>query len=178
MCGGLPLKSWRWGDAILFVRVASGQRGAEGSPSSSGVSTGSLRPRCPLTGPEGHSFQRKAPSSPSPSNQWKVLGEGLHYRHGCLESRKKFPELPALTLKSAPFKKVKKRNESKPPSSAGWEPRGPGAICIFVCGGLGDADDRLGSQCFAPTCGRWDGSLPSSAEKEATGRVLATVTPS
>lgn len=111
--GGVPLKSWGWGDAILFVRGASGQRGAEGSPGSSGVNTGSLPPSCPLTGPEDHSFQRKAPSSPSPSNQWKVPGEGLHYHHGCLESRKKFPKLPALTLKSAPLKKVKRRKREQ-----------------------------------------------------------------
>ncbi|XP_009200277.2 uncharacterized protein LOC101022625 [Papio anubis] len=33
--------------------------------------------------------------------------------------------------------KRKRRNGSRQPSSADWEPRGPGAICIPVCGGSG-----------------------------------------
>lgn len=59
-----------------------------------------------------------------------------------------------------------RRNRSKTPSSADREPRGPRAICIPVCGCLRDTDDKLGSQCCAPTWGRWDGSLPSLSSKE------------
>lgn len=91
----------------------------------------------------------------------------VHYCHPCLRSQK-FPELPALTLNFAPRKKVKRErsNISKPLSSADWELRGPRAICIPVCGGLRDTDDKLGSQCCAPSCGRSDGSFPSLSSKE------------
>ena len=97
-----PLKGREWEDAILFVRGATGQVRCCEELRLLSCEPGVSSPSRALTGPEGHSLQRKGPSFPSPSSQWKVSGAGLHDRHGCLRSKKKFPELPALTLNSAP----------------------------------------------------------------------------
>jgi len=49
----------------------------------------------------------------------------------------KLPEIPALPLNFAPREKQKEKKQEQATLSADWEPRGSGAICGSICGGLG-----------------------------------------
>lgn len=135
------------------------------------VRRGSLHPALYQVGPRAtHSKRRSLLPVPYESQQ-KVPGEDP-LSSPLLPPLSQEPEVSrtaSSTLNFAPRKKVKRErsNMSKPLSSADWELRGPRAICIPVCGGLRDTDDKLGSQCCAPSCGRSDGSFPSLSSKES-----------
>lgn len=88
----------------------------------------------------------------------------------------KLPEIPALPLNFAPREKQKEKKQEQATLSADWEPRGSGAICGSICGGLGDADDRLVPGTSPPSVGADTFQLPGA--KEAPGSILAPVLPS
>lgn len=142
-----------------------------GAPAPNSVSRGSLHLALYQVGPRAtHSKRRSLLPVPYESQQ-KVPGEDP-LSSPLLPPLTQEPEVSRTSSSYSEFcsqKKSKKRersNMSKPLSSADLELRGPRAICIPVCGGLRDTDDKLGSQCCAPTCGRLDGSFPSLSSKE------------